>query len=533
MPSTSDSLLKKNMKLFGLPYQFMPSVDPRVDTVSTDIGRKFTENIITDAPVITIIPGKPKYLPSSKNKTTITQNIINGASDSFEGLKDVINTNASEGNEFRYYDFERSYTEYMKYVNILCRTCAVFLELDNEKLDSNGEILGKYDWRNYRWNTDEMLSTSTFSTIIENMKSDSDTWDSIVETLRTYISNTDDGETTTTDETEEVEIDVDSQLLDALTTAGDSTSTYQYQTTSSDDDVSLTESFLENYNYIQFFIDMDASSNESMSNNVSESYMKQLFDSGQSLMKELSFIVNSGGADEFTDKFSEFTTDALQSLSDHISGNTTVTSTLSRVLSLTSNVVKGENVIFPDVYQSSEYAKSYSFTVHLKSPYGHRLGFYLDIVVPLMHLLALAIPKQTSGNTYGSPFLIKAYVEGVFTCNMGMVTSIAINKNPTDGTVTSDGLPTEVDVTLNIADLYSDLSMSPQSSPLLFVNNSSLIEYLLTTCGLSLISPNLQKRIDLTIAAISNAFMDIDDTITSGVQEAIDNFVINFLGLRW
>ena len=114
-------------------------------------------------------------------------------------------------------------------------------------------------------------------------------------------------------------------------------------------------------------------------------------------------------------------------------------------------------------------------------PYGNRLAYYLDICVPLMHLLALGIPRQSSANTYSSPFLVKAYVEGVFTCNMGLVTNMTITRGANDSSMTIDGLPTEVDVNITLQDLYCELTMTPQSSPLLFINNTSLIEYLAVT----------------------------------------------------
>ena len=146
----ADQLLKRNMRLFGLPYQFIDTVDPRVDTISTSVGRKFAENIILDAPVISIIPGRPKYMAGVKgDKNTLTQALIIAASDDLNPLKEAINEVKSNGDSFKFYDFERSYTEYMSYVNILCRTCAAFLEI-RETID--GVPCQKYDYRNYNWN---------------------------------------------------------------------------------------------------------------------------------------------------------------------------------------------------------------------------------------------------------------------------------------------------------------------------------------------------------------------------------------------
>ena len=155
----------------------------------------------------------------------------------------------------------------------------------------------------------------------------------------------------------------------------------------------------------------------------------------------------------------------------------------------------------------------------------------MDIFVPMMHLLALGLPREASANSYGSPFLVKAFMEGQFTINLGIVESIMISR--VRESLSVDGLPTEVDVTLQIKDLYSDLAMSPQSSPIMFVNNSSLIEFLATNCGLSLISPNIKKRMELTLGTIAESITSIPDNISSAIKEAVDNQITAFTGLTW
>ena len=61
----ADSLIKKSMRLFGLPYQFTSAVDPRLDGVSSTVGNRFLNNILLGGPVCSIIPGEPYYLPGN------------------------------------------------------------------------------------------------------------------------------------------------------------------------------------------------------------------------------------------------------------------------------------------------------------------------------------------------------------------------------------------------------------------------------------------------------------------------------------
>lgn len=493
----AQNLIKKSMRLFGLPYQFTDAVDPRLDGISSSVGNQFLKNMILEGPICTIIPGEPNYLPSESTtdkKVTTTAALLESAADGFSNLKNYISQSTND--DLRIYDFKRSYTEYMKYVNILCRAGATFLELA-DTLDS--VTLQSYDWRNYRQNSSSYTTvTGTIGKSLHNSISKG------IKSVRKTVTG--------------------NNML--------------YETTDSDEDtITSIEDQLANYNYVQFYVDPDSSCSENMANSTSESQIKSMLDTGSNFLKELSFMANSGGVD--TSVFNQFTEDAASGLNTGIQavlGNSggiagTAGTALSRVINLGGDVIKGNNIIMPDIYQTSEYTKSYQITVHLKCPYGSKLGYYMDIFVPMMHLLALALPRQQSANSFGSPFLVKVYMEGAFTCNMGIVSSIAISRNSESWSV--DGLPTEVDVTLDITDLYSDLSISPQNSPIMFVNNSSLIEFLATNCGLSLTTPNLKLRAEATINAIAQGIGDIKTNITSGILESIDNQITKFTGLTW
>lgn len=598
--SSDESVLKRSMRLFGCPYQFTRATDPRWASVSKDIGRKFAENILIEAPIVSIIPGIPRYLGGKskevKNSTTLA--LMEGSHENFGHLKSIIQKNPSK--YLRYYDFQARYTDYMKYVNILCRTAATFLEV----FDENGEIvklddgsgkmvpLTQFDWRNYRSdrkdynkltadlrdNIGDALKKAGYNGI-KKIKKITKIWsDGSVETsydsTEAKMSDTEldvanqqeslqvegvDNTTTqsaestgTTEPDEDAVVEVNSitqeyDVVDAARGYFSSTGTgnivsydeegnevvqelgkdqFVYQTTTSESEEfeSILEDLLQHQNYVQFMVDPDISVTESYGNSVGESQFKGLFDGISSQMKEMMFMAQSGGMDlQGMEEFLTSSSDALSSLIDKtFSGG--VSSMFSRLISVGGNVLRGENMIFPQIYQSSDCSKQYSITVHLKAESGSKLSYYMDVVVPLMHLLALALPRQTTSNTYGSPFLVKFFVEGLISCNLGMVTDISINKNVAPEGWTIEGLPNEVDVTLQITDLYSDLTMSPQNEPSLFLNNSSLIEYLATTCGLSIISPQLSKKWDLYVNAYSGAVRDIYPNVKHDITEKIGNF---------
>lgn len=485
----ANDLSKMSMRLFGIPYQFPPAVDPRVSGISTTVGKKFTENIIAEAPVCTFVPGLPVYLPGEDDaaKMSTAEAIIKGAGTGFSDLKAVLTNNGAK-DDVRLYDFKNAYTEYMSYVNVLCRTGASFLGL-TEKL--NGVPLTEYDWKKYKWSNDAPKYS--------------------------------------TDKSKKTLLDSAFNVLDGLS-GGTARRLKTFFSTASTDVSASLDNLLTSYNYIQFYIDADIGSTDNLSNSTGESSLKSALDSGASAMKEVAFMANSGGIDTSTiSELTESASSALEAGFASINNGNGVSGAISRIINLGSDVLKGNNIILPDIYQNSSYSKSYSITVHLKTPYGTPFGYYMDIFVPMMHLLALAMPKQESANSFSSPFLVKAYVEGIFSCSLGIVDSLSISR--VADSWSTDGLPTEVDVSLNITDLYSDLTMSPSTSPFNFVNNSSLIEFLATNCGLSLIKPQYSTKYKYVLNTVRSSLKDIPTNVSSKVNESIYNLISSMTSL--
>lgn len=505
-------LMKRNMRLFGLPYQFPDAVDPRIDGLSDTIGNNFLRNIVIEGPLITVIPGEPDYLPADTTKdkkVSTTAALIESASDGFATLSSAINTTKTE--DLRLYDFKRAYLSYMSYVNILCRVGATFLDIDEE---IDGTPFNQYDWKNYR------QESATYDTLVKRAGKK-------IKESSTDAAASDD-KTASTNPIVNVAKTVGSIFKSTAKLAKG----LLFESTGTSDDNADVEEALATYNFVQFYVDPESGVSESMSNTTGESSLKSMVDTGSNYLKDLAFMLNSGGVG--TEGYNAFVDSAAQGLdgiTNTILGGTNAGGVLSRIINLGGNVLKGENVIIPDIYQSSEYSKSYSITVHLKSPYGTKLGYYLNVFVPMMHLLALALPREKTANSYGSPFLVKITMDGSFTCNLGIVRSISIQKM--SETYNIDGLPNEVDVSLEVDDLYSDLSITPQSSPTMFVNNSSLVEFLAVNCGLSLTAPNIHKKTQMIINVLSNAIGDIPDNAVNYIQTKIDEKIASFTSLTW
>ena len=543
----SGGVVTKNMRIFGLPYQFTDKVDPRFEDISTTVGRKYLKNILFASPIVTIIPGLPSYLPGSRDKQSTSSFLMSMGSDNFtpvlnSGINEALGL--EDGETFRYYDFKPAYTEYMTYVNILCRTLATFLDL-RQTID--GVPLQEYDWRAY--NRSGMYSSvltngaeqigSTVKSTINKVKDKAYTW--YQETIKgsSTVSTDSNGNVEKDENGRPVMKNVDTTDVSTTTNKNGETVTTTttkqvfndydmvYQTTTEDPEEESLNDIFQTKNYVQFYIDPEASgSNDSFSNETAPSQLKSVFEKGQNMFKEIAFMTNSGGlADGDAAKtIGSWADDMTDSLANAFSGNS-LTDFVSRFITVGKSVIKGANVIMPDIYQTSSHPTQYSLTVRLKNIYGTKFGFYMNIGVPLMHLLALAIPKQATANTYGSPFLIKASIEGNWATNLAIVNDLSINKTVNAEGWTADGLPNEVDVTMTVTDLYSDLSMSSQTNPGLFINNTSLLEFLANTCGLSLVNPSLQKKGEMVLSTFKNAITDVPANIYSMTAQELDALI--------
>ena len=121
-------------------------------------------------------------------------------------------------------------------------------------------------------------------------------------------------------------------------------------------------------------------------------------------------------------------------------------------------------------------------------------------------------------------------MDGVCNINLGMITDLQVNKSVSEQSWTVDGIPNEIDVSFTITDLYSDLTMSPQENPILFLNNTSLIEYLANTCGMSLVTPKISTKIGMAIHTIKNRLTDVPQNVANVFQEQVSYAIRGITG---
>lgn len=79
---------------------------------------------------------------------------------------------------------------------------------------------------------------------------------------------------------------------------------------------------------------------------------------------------------------------------------------------------------------------------------------------------------------------------------MGIVTDLNLSLGK-EGSWTLDGLPSEVDVDMTIKDLYNVMAMTPSDQTTEFLNNTMFLNFLASSCGVSINKPDLERSVDL------------------------------------
>lgn len=494
-PGAGNRLINRNMRLFGMPYQFSDTADPRYPGVSDRIGRSYVDKILTQAPVVYIVPGEPVFLPGVDDNDDVRFGIMSQLHDMQKGnLGELIRGTTND--DLRYYDFKEAYGEYMQYVNMMCRTTAVYMELGQSIPMGSGEkkSLQQYNWKNYGWDRE------SYGGMWKNQASY--LWDTAWDAATGFFGKI--GDVWSGNGVSGI------SLGDSDAPSGAGTASY-------------------NQNFVQFYVDPSSGSGTTFNNSTGQSSIKGMLDTASSSMKEWGFVAQT--ADINLDGLQEIGESAVGALAGLANNAGALGKTLNRILNVGTQVIKGDRIILPEIYQDSDFGQDYNINISLRSPYGNRFAVYMDVIVPLLHLIALVAPKQSSANSYGSPFLVKVYYPGVFNINLGIVESLQITRPSNEDSWSVDGLPTEIDVTMRIKDLYSDFSMVPTSDPKAYANNSSLIDYLSTIAGVNLTQPQLDTKINQWINRNVTAITDIPANAGSMIGDFFTGKFLNAVTL--
>ena len=433
--NVADSLLVDNLSgIYGIPYQFPESVDPRPDSKSS-FGSIYAERIITRMPLLMMSPGKVDFMSSYKTgeKKAVLDVLLNDG----DGASDINDFLEKPG---KYYTFAYDTENYWKYVNAANQASAIYLGIGDVEIDVNGVKAKAAD---FKW---EKASNNKFDSLLVSNKS-----------------------------------------------------------------------------YVCFYTDADSSKSESFGNDTTSSQLADKVNDFSSIAKEIQFLVGANTGIDIM-KNESLIKDALSNLHgvvDYFLGGSQIVKDLGEDF---VTIASGGKLIFPEIWSDSTFSQSFDVKIKLRCPCPNKVSWFLDIIVPINHLIALTMPRSPYGksiinkdfdqepsvNGYMSPFLVRAFYKGLFNCDMGIITDLSIEKGK-EGSWTLDGLPSEVDISMTIKDLYNVMAMSEYTTGnqrKSFLNNTTYLNYLANSCGISINKPDLDRSLDLWAMIQKNYWKD-------------------------
>lgn len=269
------------------------------------------------------------------------------------------------------------------------------------------------------------------------------------------------------------------------------------------------KSFISNKDSVAFYLDSESSVTETFSNNTGESQLSSSVNSISDMSREIQFLLGGTAGKEFEMLKSENYDASIEEFDKFTSKYTSILpeKLVNNLKHGFMTVATGGKMLFPEIWNDSDFSRSYSISIKLRSPDADVLSLFMNIFVPIIHLIGLAAPQQLGPNGYKSPFLVRAYYKGFFNCDMGIITNMSINRGD-KGKWTVNGLPTEVDINLDIKDLYQMMSINSSDKPLELMQNTILLDYLANMCGVNINKPDILRTIDIYYTQFTNKIIN-------------------------
>lgn len=274
-----------------------------------------------------------------------------------------------------------------------------------------------------------------------------------------------------------------------------------------------------------FYADKSSSITESGSNEYGESMLEGMANKGSDLAREMHSIVDTAFRSGSKDP-------AVQAQEREESKRNIVDSVLGGRFAgdKAATVLRGDKILFPQIWQNSEFTRNYSIAFRFESAYGDPESIFRDVMVPYAAILALALPRQSAAMGYAAPFLVKMDAPGWFSVDSGIITGISIKKGSDESSWTETGLCRSIEVNIDVTDIYPALMLSSTHTAL--AGNFGMATYLDNLAGLDYTRLGENGTLGQKMMGyINSAGMNLSiapSVARSKVQEYFDTFTPNW-----
>ena len=249
---------------------------------------------------------------------------------------------------------------------------------------------------------------------------------------------------------------------------------------------------------VAFYVDAEPQISESLSNSTTQSQLAEKINSVSDLGREMQFLLGSNEnlmPTTITDTVGKDPTKdvsvAQSAANKMLSGG----SLIGTIMHSFDTIIAGGKLIFPEIWADSQFSRDYNITIKLVSPDNDDYSIYVNIIVPLLHLLGFALPRGTSPSAFVSPYLVRCSYKGMFNVDFGIISSMNITKGA-ECAWNHRGMPTSVNVSFTIKELYDIFALSNnEAGNYKLAENSIMMDYIGNLCGININEPDLTRTI--------------------------------------
>ncbi len=166
-------------------------------------------------------------------------------------------------------------------------------------------------------------------------------------------------------------------------------------------------------------------------------------------------------------------------------------------------------MILPEIWTDSSFDRSYSLNFKFFSPYGNRLSIFENTIVPLVFLIAMTSPRQVGESSYTTPFCVKCFSKGLFSTDIGIVSSLTINRGEGKNDRTQEGFARTVSVSMSVKDLLPRLSMSLDAGTwgILGAKNCAFRDYIAFVAGVDMADKEMvRNKFSVYLSVMKNKY---------------------------
>ena len=286
-------------------------------------------------------------------------------------------------------------------------------------------------------------------------------------------------------------------------------------------------------NNILFYADSFNEASEDFGNDTRESSLVSTINGYSDNIKEINYIMNYqngeiGAAAADNDAFNAAREGIQSTINTFAKGK----GVLQALLGNSTTILAGGKLVFPELWNDSSFDRSFSINIKLRSPDSDPLSIYLNIIVPFIHLIALTAPRNflDNSNGYISPFLVRAYFRGIMNIDLGIVTGLSVTRGG-EGNWTLDNLPTSVDISLTIKDLYKSMYLADGGLNNKFIGNDGEVDYLMNLAGINIAQESFRRRATLASAIYGGQFRSLGARIGVAAQNEYINLMDKIYGV--